>query len=205
MVSFFLILIVVAPFTWVFIRNYLFLFTDGRVPRLFRPTGSTFITEVNTLQTRSRQSGLGAMGRLWVNKYSLYAKEVASRYLESFDLGFLFFTGDLNSYKSTHENGPLLISFVPLIIVGLIWCARNKYYWILLLLGLTAIPGALVEQHYESTVRLPLLLVLIFLAAVGLSHLFRNKRKYGYGLSLLVLADFLRFWHFFVNHYRSGV
>ena len=121
--------------------------------------------------------------------------------MESFDASFLFFTGDLDPLKSTRDTGPLLLTLVPLIGLGVSTQIKLKSYLPLVLLLASPLPAMFVFSHYESISRIFVFLALTYLAAIGLSWLL-PKRNLLTLWAIVFLFEFTRFLHIFVYHYR---
>lgn len=199
----FLVLLMISPWAWVTARNF-------RMPGFFDErflAPSNVIEEVNVLQNQSSVAGFGILGKILVNKPMFLLKNISQRYLESFDPGYLFFKGDLDIRKTTGSQGALYIVFIPLILYEayqLLTGKRGiKRRILFLLLAVAPIPSSIVFVHYETISKIPLLLVLTFLAAEGLVRLFTTKRALACILVFLLFFEVIKFYHDFANHYPS--
>lgn len=50
-------------------------------------------------------------------------------YFSSFDLTFMYITGDLTMFHSTQKHGMMLLATAPLFLAGLYYAVRNKGFW----------------------------------------------------------------------------
>lgn len=199
----FLVLLVLSPWFWMVIRNF-------RIPGFFDErfiAPSNVLEEVNTLQNQGSAAGFGIAGKLLVNKPTFLFKNTLQRYLESFDPAFLFFKGDLNIRKTTGSEGALFVVLLPLILYEVYQLVKEKKELkkriFFTLLFLAPLPSAVVYVHYDTISKIPLLLVLTFLAAGGLARLLSTKRVVALFLIFLLFFEFVRFSHDFSNHYPN--
>ncbi len=198
----FLIFTLISPWFWVFSRNYKLL--SPPYEQLVCIEDPVFIEQINVLRGESNRAGLSFGGRLLVNKLTFCAKSAFDRYLESFDPHFLFFVGDLSLEKSTRSTGPLYLSFLPMIIFGFFCLLKNKGGFrkrVIIFLLLAPIPASIVLAHYESITRIPLFLLLTFLASFGFWEIFSRKRVIAILLIFLFIFETSRFFHDFYFHY----
>ncbi len=196
-----LIFVCISPWFLVLVRNYrtdTFSFTD--LVKL-----NENIDELNLEQTQLRDAHLGKTSRPIVNKYNNYLKSLLGRYLESFDTSFLFFHGDIDLQWSTQTAGALYLSFLPMILVGLFILIesykniRSKtVIWILLI---SPIPAAFIKPHYQTLIRIPFLLVLTYIAAVGFIWLLKKRRLITVLLLILLIFEIAQFGHDLIRHY----
>lgn len=198
----FIIFILISPWFWVFSKNYKLL--SLRQERSVCIQDPIFIDRINALRGESQKAGLPFGGRPLVNKVTFCAKDIIERYLESFDAHFLFFVGDLDFKKSTRSSGPLYLSFLPLILFGLFYLLKDKNDLkrkIFVFLLITPLPSAFILSHYESLSKIPLFLVLTFLASFGFSKLFSQRRFLAILFIVTLLFETARFYHDFFLHY----
>lgn len=136
----FFLIIISSPWFVVLLRN--------ASPRIFESVqlinfnDEALKDETNIYRGEMIKSGItGIIGRLIINKVSIYSMEITKRYLETFDPQFLFFTGDLNILKSTHASGAIYLSLLPLICVGIYYSLRCGKKFVSILLLISPIPG----------------------------------------------------------------
>lgn len=194
----FCFLVLLSPWLWIAIKN---ISIHQVIPVSLNPISvdHVFVTEVNNLQSQTRLAGIGIIGRIIVNKYTWWIHEFSSRYFESFDPNFIFFTGDLDPVKSTRNTGPLLLSMMPLILVG---AFIYKPKILLIALFISAIPGGFISAHFESISRIPVYICLTLLATLGMNYIYRKRLSAGYFIIILMLFEWSRLLHFLLNHYQ---
>lgn len=198
----FVTLVVISPWFVILVSNSSMIFPLQE--RLVSIQNDIFLDKVNNLRGETINAGFALLGKLMVNKYFYFGKEIINRYLESYDPHYLFFSGEANLLKSTLAAGPLYLTFLPLILYGVfrVSIGRNKKLKLIFyLLGFSAIPAAFVYTHYETVVRIPFFLVLTLFAAYGLVKLFSSKRALALLFAFLIIFETLRFYHDFKVHY----
>jgi len=199
----FISLVFISPWFLILVGNSRLTFPFQE--RLVSIQNDIFLDKVNNLRGETISAGLGLSGKLLVNKYFYFGKEVINRYLESYDPHFLFFSGEANLSKSTLTTGPLYLTFLPLIVYAIFKIATNikrketklLLFWLLV----SAIPAAFVYAHYETIARIPFFLVLTFITAYGLVKLFSSKKALAILLTIFIIFETLRFYHDFKVHY----
>ena len=198
----FVILIVLSPWFWVISKNYKEL--RNTKLELIDINSDRYLTQINFYQSEANKKGLGIIGKLLVNKITFRVKEYSVRFIESYDLNYLFLEGDLDYKKSTRSNGPLYFSLFPIIIFGFInlYKQKNKLYLFIYFLPVISINF---QQHFETLSRLPFIIGLTYIASVGTVKLYSLKKaKTVRTIYLFVLLfDILRFFHYFYFHYPS--
>jgi hypothetical protein len=196
----FIVFIVISPWFWVLIRNFEIVFPPTF--KLLTISNELLKNETNTLRGEMIKENVpNIFSKLVINKFTIYSFQISHRYFETFDPQYLFFIGDLDLKKSTQSGGPLYLAFLPLIMVGLIASLEKRTKAVLILLLLTPIPASFVITHYETISRVPIFLVLTYLAIFGLLRLFKVRKVIALLLILLLLFEFLRFSHDYFYHY----
>lgn len=196
-----IMVILSSPWLWVVVRN------RPRLPfsqtGLFQIRTPARLDEINTFQGEINKTGLGVWGKMTVNKFTWMGKEILARALESFDTHYLFFEGDLDLSKSTRSAGPMFLLLLPLVIWSFWDLSLKKRAGVLMLLVFLSFSGALADQHYETFIRLPLIIAISALSANGLVKLLFCQRQWKWKALyfLLLLFEFSRFIHDFYLHY----
>lgn len=196
----FIFFILISPWLWVLIRN--------SSPSLYKTVRIiNFKNEVNKDQINILRGEVlkskvpNFIGRIVINKFSFYSMEVTKRYLETFDSQYLFFNGDLDLNKSTKSNGPIYLSFLPLILIGIYISIINKDKLKILLLLMSPVLGAFVEPHYESISRIPVFIMLSYFSVIGFLYILKKKKWLAFLIIFFILFEFTRFIHDFLIHY----
>ena len=198
----FIALIFTSPWFWIFQRNYKEILNFNKSD-FYQISNPILISEINTFQGETRLAEMGFLGKLIINKYTWFFKDMLTQFLESYDFHYLFMEGDLNLLKSTRSSGPLFLSLFPFVCYGIYRIFRRKKYPLLFLVLVSPIFGCLFRQHYETLSRLPFILSLTLMAAVGIVA-FSEKSGYKIlkGLFLVFFSfEFLRFIHYYFLHY----
>lgn len=199
----FFIFVVVSPWSAIFVSNFSFLFPPKE--EILLPSDLNLVHQINTLRGEMNEAGIPPhLGRLIVNKFSFYAFQLTSRYLEAFDPQYLFFLGDISLLKSTKASGPIYLSFLPLFIMGYLSYKKRKSLIIFsILFLLTPIPASFLKAHYETLYRIPFFILLTFLASKGFLEIFKKGKKkvFSYFLVFLLIFEVFRFYHDFFAHY----
>ena len=162
------------------------------------------VDEINTLQGQSKKAGT-RWGKIIVNKFTIYTMEVVKRYLESFDPQFLFFEGDIDIRKSTRSVGALYLTFLPLIVTGILKMIQEKdnvkKRILSAILFIAPIPSSFIFSHYETISKIPLLLILTFFAAYGFTTILSKRKTLALVLVIFLMFEFARFLHDIKLHY----
>lgn len=203
----FLILLFSCPWFLILFQNYSLLSLNKKDIIFFHK--QTFVDETNVLRGQAIVSGHPLMGKLFVNKFTIYGKEMAERYLESFDPNFLFFTGGIDKITSTGNSGQLPLSFLPLILYALfviLFSKKNKYNKIILFLFLVSpIFSVLLYKHYEWIPKLLFFLIATLFATYGLIKFPKSKRAFLVVILLFWIYETANFYHKFKNHYTENL
>jgi len=153
-----------------------------------------FVDNINTL--RGELGPTNMISKLLVNKPVFFAKEVFQRYFESFDPSFLFFKGDPETTKSSHLAGAIYLSFLPFFLYG---AYKNKP--LILLLIVLAVPAAFFAPHFETLTRIPFLIGLTYLTALGTQKAYEKDKRIFFILVAFLFFEILRFFHNYTVHY----
>ena len=195
-----ILFILISPWLWVLIRNSNI--DMYKNIKLINFKDEAIIDQINISRGEMSKTNVPSIfGRIIVNKVSFYSIEVTKRYLETFDPQYLFFNGDLDMNKSTRSNGPLYLSFLPLLLIGIYSSILNKDKLKLYLLGIFPLIGAFIENHYESITRIPVFILLSYFSSYGLIYLYKRKKWLALLIVFLILFEFSRFVHDFLIHY----
>jgi len=196
----FLLIIVTSPWLWILIRNASSDLFKSVKPISFN--SEAIKDEMNTYRGKMVYGGIpNFASRVIVNKVSFYSLEIVTRYLETFDPQYLFFTGDISITKSTRTEGPLYLSLLPLIVVGIYTCLIKRDKLILFLFLTSPIPASFVQMHYETLSRIPIFIMLSYFAAIGLIELFKRKKWLAVLIIFIFVFELSRFTHDFFIHY----
>ena len=172
---------------------------DQHPPKRLTISDQHFIDNVNSLRGQL-DNPKSIASRLVVNKYVFFGKEMITRYFDSFDPSYLFFTGDPDITKSSHFAGTIYVSLLPFLILSLL---HNKRLALVVLVS--ALPPIFVLQHYETISRIPFLVVLSLVAAIGMAKMLRTNKTLLILLLLLLTFEVLRFLHNFTFHYPTDL
>jgi len=195
-----LLFILISPWLWVLIKNSSI--SMYKNIRMLDFKNEAVIDQINISRGEIQKTKVpNYVGRLFVNKVTFYGIEVIKRYLETFDTQYLFFTGDLDMNKSTRSSGPLYLSFLPILLIGIYVTFFNKEKIKIILLSLTPLLGAFIENHYESVTRIPVFILLSYFSSVGLLFLYKKKKLLALLIIFFIIFEFSRFIHDFYLHY----
>lgn len=159
-----------------------------------------FIDEINQLRGEASEHLPPLAGRILINKYSFFAKELMQRYLETFDPVFLFFKGDIDIYRSTQSAG---IFYISIIIPFLFFFKYYKSSLPIFAIIISNIPASIFYMHYFSLSRMFFAIVVCSIAAIGSVKLFNINKKLFFTFIFLFTFEFLRFYHDLLVHYPS--
>ncbi|OGM30448.1 hypothetical protein A2630_01870 [Candidatus Woesebacteria bacterium RIFCSPHIGHO2_01_FULL_44_10] len=197
----FFLLVVISPWFWVFIKNRVDYGSKGE--KLIFPNNPAIVTRAAVLQKELIDSGFSlGVAKFLVNKVTIFTYEITGRYLESFNPGYLFFQGDLDLKRSTRAAGPLYLAFLPLIIFSFPEVMKRKNRFLLFALLISPLPAIVIAAHYHNFFRIPLFLILTYLAALGLKKITIKKWIFC-GILVLLFFELARFIHDFWIHYPS--
>lgn len=197
---FLILFLLISPWFWIIVRNRNTIFPFSF--KFLSIDNQLLIEETNNLRGELLNADVpGNLSKFVVNKFTTYTFELTRRYLETFDPQYLFFIGDLDLTKSTHSTGPLYLSFLPLIIVGLFDLIQKKKRLLIFILLLTPVPASFIQNHYETLSRIPVFLLLTYVAVIGLVKLRKTRKILTLLLVVLLIFEFFRFSHDFVFHY----
>jgi len=192
--------ILISPWLWILIKNSsLDLYRNIKTINL---NNEVIKDHINISRGEILKTKVpNVVGRFIVNKFSFYGLELTKRYLETFDPQYLFFNGDLDINKSTHSNGPIYLSFLPLILIGIYVSLVNKENLKVYLLMFFPLLPAFIENHYETLTRIPIFIILSYFSSVGLIYLYKKKKWIALLIMFLIIFEFSRFVHDFFIHY----
>jgi hypothetical protein len=130
-------------------------------------------------------------------------------YLSFFSLDFLFSFGDGNGRHQIPNFGVLGRWQLPFVILGIIALFKKRksvlLFIIVTLLLLAPLPAAITRPSPHSLRSLLLVIPYALLTALGLYSLLTIEYKFKKIIVLLstviILYDFLFYWHFYMNHY----
>lgn len=199
------VLIALSPWFWVFARNYSLILP---FKEKYYYLDQSQIDEIDMLRGEAIASNLGIPGRLLINKYSYFAKEIFIRYLKTSDPHYLFFEGDVDLKRSTHAFGPLYLSFLPLLIYGLMNSSKSSKktkLLLLLFLIIAPIPAIFIYKYNETLVSIPSFIILTIFTGIGLNTLLKKKRFLALIFIFIILFEFAKFQHDFFVHYPDRI
>ena len=119
-------------------------------------------------------------------------QQVMLPYLSSFDLSFLFISGDSTPYHSTGKHGMFLLATLPLFALGIFKIAQKNSFtlnFILLTFFLTPIPLGITPSIHRASRLLFLLPFYIIVICLGLNFLIGIRKK---------LLRYLLLWGLFI-------
>lgn len=191
----------ISPWFWVLSRNHRTIKLEKS--DFYQLQSPQFISQINTFQGEARQKGWGKWGKLTMNKATWLFRDALTQYLESFDFHYLFIEGDLDLKKSTRSTGPIYLSLLPFIVYGFYLNFKKNHYFVSLGILASPVLGIFLEQHYETLSRLPFIIGLAFMAAVGIVSLSCKKgyRSLKVTFIAIFILEFLRFAHYYFLHY----
>lgn len=129
-------------------------------------------------------------------------------YLASFDISFLFVTGDKLLIQSTLRHGMFLVSTLPIFAIGLYqtFKKRSNYLTLLGIIFLTSplLYGFVGSAYFAHRLLYMVPFYTIFLT-LGVKEIITNKNrwlKYGsYVLCILVIINYFDFWSYYMFQY----
>lgn len=142
-------------------------------------------TEINTFQSQS------LIGKLVSNKYIYIVREMAVRYIETFDPHYLFLEGDLNPNRSNQKNGPI---FFTLFVLAIVYPKRNLWKWG----ALALLPTIVFGEHYFTPSKILFFIFLSYLGSLELNLLYKSNKKWFIISLVFLLIEFLYFLYNFV-------
>ena len=197
------VLIIYSPWFFVLFQNANILFPSEE--ETIFSNSHIFIDEINSTRGLVSQQLPNIVSRLLINKLTFLGKEILIRYFESFDFRYLFFEAGGSLLKNPWGSGLIFLTLLPLIIFGFVqictWKNKSAKTAILSALVISPIPSTIIYNHYETVTRVPVFIVLSTLAAVGLNKLLPKNKIIALILMILLLFEFLRFYHNFKVHY----
>lgn len=200
-----LLLVAISPFFWVLLRNSRIIAVNS--VKLLTPNNQILVDEVNSLRGEASSILPPQTSRLFINKYVFVLKEYATKYLQSFDPHYLFFTGDPDITKSTRASGPLFLTSLPLFLTGLWFCINRiiKHKYMILLILLTPLFSSFLITDYETVYKIPFFLSFLGVVSYGIRYLSAKQSKILYFLMIFLVFELLRFQHDFFIHYPRRI
>lgn len=139
--------------------------------------------------------------RLLHNKPVFYASEIAQRYLQHFDLNYLFLTGDTFEIFKVEGIGILPLVTLPFLIIGLVALLRDKPKWMWIIISwllIAPIPSALTIFTPSVSRAHNMIVPLVIITAYGIatfinfgnSNLFRAS-NFGFRIYLIIIGGIL--------------
>jgi hypothetical protein len=130
-------------------------------------------------------------------------------YISSFDPGFLFITGDATPFHSTGHHGMFLLFTLPFFAAGLYACLRKKFNYQFLLLSFFTAPLLMgfVDSVHRASRTMCLVPFFVIITVIGLDYLWHSRSRYSrvvvIGLSVLIIFNFLDFFHYYHTDYAK--
>lgn len=201
-VSIFVIIFLLSPWFWVLVRNYSIVFPLRF--EIVRPSDVEIVEQINTFRGEAISGNIQSFfARVLINKITFYSSETIKKYLLSFDFQPLFFYGDPDIAKSTHASGPLYLTLIPLIVVGVFFYVKIGKKILIVLTLLSLVPTAFLKDSFDVVTRMPFFLLLSWLASYGFILLVKKRKIIAFLLVLFFVFEFIRFSHDFYNHYPN--
>lgn len=204
-IIYFILMVLISPWLITISRNFSKInIQDEKRISFNKPF---YIEQINTLRGEVVNKGFPVIGKLFYNKPAYFLREIYVRFLESYNPHYLFFEGDPDLRRGTKASGVLYLGYLPLILAGINYfllkgSRRVKRILITAGLAVSLIPS-LFENHNDTLVRIPFLIFLTLLGAFGLDKLILQRRKTAIFIAILIIYEFLRFYHDFLVHYPS--
>jgi len=163
---------------------------------------------VNQSNTLREMSGNDVISKLVYHRYVMMGKELVSHYFDHMGLQYLFIFGDANMRHGTGEVGIMLLGMMPFFMMGL-YMLVSRFPRIALILGVWFIFGLLpASVPYDTPHALRSLNVLGvygIILGVGFGSFVMHKhvwmRALGVLGSLIILMNFIAYWHDYTSHY----
>ncbi len=129
-------------------------------------------------------------------------------YLASFDISFLFVTGDKLMVQSTGRHGMFLVTSLPLFLMGIYLSFRKRDdYFILLAITYLTSPflfGFVGSAFFAHRLMYMIPFYSIFFT-LGFLELLKNRQAYlkyfGFFIAILLFINFLDFWKYYMFDY----
>ncbi len=148
------------------------------------------------------------ISRIIHHRWRYYSEIFIRNYFSHFNPQFLFFSGDSNLRHSVQLVGQLYWLQLPLIIAGVYFIFRKKFWQfsLVLLWLLTApVPASLTVAAPHALRALPMVIPISILSAFGLYYLAGLLKSYKFILFSIVILiagyEAGRFWHYYWNFY----
>jgi len=154
-----------------------------------------FLSRLNSLSIFSKEvkdpwgydeNFYGWKNDLFNKRLILNIREFGSLYVSYFSPRYLFELGDPAPRSSYPDLAPFLGWQLPFFIIGLIWLflkTKNEdkeiKFLIVLMMIVSPIPASITRDPFSSIRALPLVLPLIFLAAIGINKFLKQYKKIG--------------------------
>ena len=121
------------------------------------------------------ENNIPAVGIIFYNKATEYTTQFVNNYLSHFNPVFLIFTGDGDPIFNTPYTGPLLISFIPFLIIGLFQITKYRnlalvtFGWLIL----SPIPSSLTRLSASTNRAFIMLIPLVIIIGIGLNFVIK--------------------------------
>ena len=130
----------------------------------YSPNKPARISQINFFRG---SAGNGLLVRLVVNKYTWSVREGLTRVIESFDPHYLFFRPSTELITNRQFRGVIPLWLMPFALHNWLTMRQDRKIWCLL--GLVTLTGLsiLVEDHFFSPAKVPMLIAVYALAVWG--------------------------------------
>jgi 4-amino-4-deoxy-L-arabinose transferase-like glycosyltransferase len=176
--------------------------------QMFSPTGTSRFSGVSIFADSGPLSYVHEMRRLSknpnslltkirYNRYAAYTGKFISNYFSHFSPGFLFISGDRIDRSRVPGVGQLYLTFLPFLLIGLIYCLynlkRRPYKLIILWLAIAPIPASLTFQSPHALRAENMIIPLALTIAIGIyrSALYINKHFKKFSITICLLLSLL--------------
>lgn len=181
-------------------------FFDGRTGRLVVFSVFSYPRPKEYLESFLSESGVKKNSLFYYVFYSEnlnFFRGMLGRFFNHFSGRFLFFEGDWqNPRHSSPYHGMLLITSLPIFLVGLISLVKQKFdknvLFLLLLLFFMPLPAVLSRDSVHAIRSLPLTIPLAIVLAFGAVYLLKKYKKIG---GIFILFLFAGGFIFFLENY----
>lgn len=169
--------------------------------------------------TAKEATGNSLLSKLFFHRYIYFGREVATNFLDHFNLSYLAVTGDPNPRHSTQYGGLLHFQDLAFLAVGLLFLVYRKNRVSLILIGwwlISILPAALTTATPHALRTLPALPAVTTIIALGIGLVFswwqqlfsNNKVPVIIGNLFFIIAiatsyslSFAFWWHHYQNVY----
>lgn len=163
---------------------------------------------IKTANQEIENDGNALWSKVIHNRRFLYSLEYVKHYFDNLSPLFLFIKGDGNPKFSTQDVGQMYIWDIIFFVAGIFLLIRKKEgnWWLVPLWILIGIIPAATARETPHALRIETTLPMFqILVAYGFVQLLNKTKKYkkfiGFSLLLILLINFMYFYHNYFSHY----